>query len=143
MVYKRSLTAVIWNIVYSTFAVAFVFVLLGFLFEMKVAFTGAGAVAIFALVSVIRHITMKVVVQGNQLDIFIKNKEYHYDLDKIYIRAESRNRDVFTLRITDKDGVEEIFDLSLLGYVKYHQLLDDLAVTGKRDSVVKAEVLKK
>ena len=126
VVYRRSLTAVVWNFVSVVFVFIFVFVVLGFLFGTKVALVGAVALSILYLGNMIRNMKMKVVVQGNDLDIYLANKEYHYEIDKINIRSESRDFDSFTLKITDENGVQETFDLSLLGYRKYNQLLYDL-----------------
>lgn len=125
-VYKKSLTAVVWNFVSVVFVFIFVFVILGYFFGTKAALVGAVALSILYLGNMIRNMKMKVVVQGNDLDIYLGKKEYHYEIDKINIRSESRDFDSFTLKITDKDGVQETFDLSLLGYRKYNQLLDDL-----------------
>lgn len=126
MVYKRSPIAAIWNCVAVAFVFIFLFFTLGYFFGTKVAIIGASVVSLISFVNVIRDMKLKVVVEGNDLDIYLGKKEYHYEIDKINIRSESRDFDSFTLKITDENGVQETFDLSLLGYRKYNQLLYDL-----------------
>ncbi len=126
LVYKRSPIAAIWNCVAVIFLFIFLFFVLGYFFGTKVAIIGASVVSLIALVNVIRDMKLKVVVEGNDLEIYLGKKEYHYEIDKINLRSESRDFDSFILKITDEDGVQETFDLSLLGYRKYQQLLYDL-----------------
>lgn len=142
-IYRRSPIAVLLNFICMGFGIGVLFVLLGYFFGLRIAQIGAGICGILILIGLIRQARMRVVVGDNRLSICLGRKEYHYQLDSISLQAERINNSSFTLYVTDEKGHKESFDLSMLGLIKYHRLLDDLGVTGDKSTPQKIEVTKK
>lgn len=136
-VYRRSLVAVIYNLVIMAFGMLVVFLVSGTIGGYKVAIIVSSFLFILVFISIFRQIRTKVIISGNSLSIYDGKKEFHYNLNEIKISSETINNDSFFLYVFTEDGNKEMFDLSFLGIYKYNELIEELGIVGEKSKIIK------
>ena len=136
-IYRRSLVAVIYNLIIMIFGVLVAFLISGVIGGYKVAIIISSIIIILVVISIFRQLKTKVIINGNRLSINDGKKEFNYNLNEVHISSEQRNNDSFFLYLYTKDGNKEMFDLSSLGKRKYNELIEDLGVVGVKSKTIK------
>ena len=136
-IYRRSLVAVIYNLIIMIFGVLVAFLISGVIGGYKVAIIISSIIIILVVISIFRQLKTKVIINGNRLSINDGKKEFNYNLNKVHISSEQRNNDSFFLYLYTEDGNKEMFDLSSLGKRKYNELIEDLGVVGVKSKTIK------
>ena len=124
-IYRRSLVAVIYNLIIMIFGVLVAFLISGVIGGYKVAIIISSIIIILVVINV------------NGLSINDGKKEFNYNLNEVHISSEQRNNDSFFLYLYTEDGNKEMFDLSSLGKRKYNELIEDLGVVGVKSKIIK------
>lgn len=136
-IYRRSLVAVIYNLIIMIFGVLVAFLISGVIGGYKVAIIISSIIIILVVISIFRQLRTKIIINGNSLSINDGKKEFNYNLNEVHISSEQRNNDSFFLYLYTEDGNKEMFDLSLLGKRKYNELIEDLGVVGVKSKTIK------
>ena len=136
-IYRRSLVAVIYNLIIMIFGVLVAFLISGVIGGYKVAIIISSIIIILVVISIFRQLKTKVIINGNRLSINDGKKEFNYNLNEVHISSEQRNNDSFFLYLYTEDGNKEMFDLSSLGKRKYNELIEDLGVVGVKSKIIK------
>ena len=136
-IYRRSLVAVIYNLIIMIFGVLVAFLISGVIGGYKVAIIITSIIIILVAISIFRQLRTKIIINGNVLSINDGKKEFNYNLNEVHISSEQRNNDSFFLYIYTEDGNKEMFDLSSLGKRKYNELIEDLGVVGVKSKTIK------
>ena len=136
-IYRRSLVAVIYNLIIMIFGVLVAFLISGVIVGYKVAIIISSIIIILVVISIFRQLRTKIIINGNSLSINDGKKEFNYNLNEVHISSEQRNNDSFFLYLYTEDGNKEMFDLSLLGKRKYNELIEDLGVVGVKSKTIK------
>lgn len=136
-IYRRSLVAVIYNLIIMIFGVLVAFLISGVIGGYKVAIIISSIIIILVVISIFRQLKTKVIINGNGLSINDGKKEFNYNLNEVHISSEQRNNDSFFLYLYTEDGNKEMFDLSSLGKRKYNELIEDLGVVGVKSKTIK------
>lgn len=136
-IYRRSLVAVIYNLIIMIFGVLVAFLISGVIGGYKVAIIISSIIIILVVISIFRQLKTKVIINGNGLSINDGKKEFNYNLNEVHISSEQRNNDSFFLYLYTEDGNKEMFDLSSLGKRKYNELIEDLGVVGVKSKIIK------
>ena len=136
-IYRRSLVAVIYNLIIMIFGVLVAFLISGVIGGYKVAITISSIIIILVVISIFRQLRTKIIINGNGLSINDGKKEFNYNLNEVHISSEQRNNDSFFLYLYTEDGNKEMFDLSSLGKRKYNELIEDLGVVGVKSKTIK------
>lgn len=136
-IYRRSLVAVIYNLIIMIFGALVAFLISGVIGGYKVAIIISSIIIILVVISIFRHLRTKIIINGNVLSINDGKKEFNYNLNEVHISSEQRNNDSFFLYIYTEDGNKEMFDLSSLGKRKYNELIKDLGVVGVKSKTIK------
>ena len=135
-IYRRSLVAVIYNLIIMIFGVLVAFLISGVIGGYKVAIIISSIIIILVVISIFRQLRT-IIINGNLLSINDGKKEFNYNLNEVHISSEQRNNDSFFLYLYTEDGNKEMFDLSLLGKRKYNELIEDLGVVGVKSKTIK------
>lgn len=136
-IYRRSLVAVIYNLIIMIFGVLVAFLISGVIGGYKVAIIISSIIIILVVISIFRQLRTKIIINGNSLSINDGKKEFNYNLNEVHISSEQRNNDSFFLYLYTEDGNKEMFDLSSLGKRKYNELIEDLGVVGVKSKTIK------
>ena len=136
-IYRRSLVAVIYNLIIMIFGVLVAFLISGVIGGYKVAIIISSIIIILVVISIFRQLRTKVIINGNGLSINDGKKEFNYNLNEVHISSEQINNDSFFLYLYTEDGNKEMFDLSSLGKRKYNELIEDLGVVGVKSKIIK------
>ena len=136
-IYRRSLVAVIYNVIIMIFGVLVAFLISGVIGGYKVAIIISSIIIILVVISIFRQLKTKVIINGNRLSINDGKKEFTYNLNEVHISSEQINNDSFFLYLYTEDGNKEMFDLSSLGKRKYNELIEDLGVVGVKSKTIK------
>ena len=136
-IYRRSLVAVIYNLIIMIFGVLVAFLISGVIGGYKVAIIISSIIIILVVISIFRQLRTKIIINGNGLLINDGKKEFYYNLNEVHISSEQRNNDSFFLYLYTEDGNKEMFDLSSLGKRKYNELIEDLGVVGVKSKTIK------
>lgn len=136
-IYRRSLVAVIYNLIIMIFGVLVAFLISGVIGGYKVAIIISSIIIILVVISIFRQLKTKVIINENRLSINDGKKEFNYNLNEVHISSEQRNNDSFFLYLYTEDGNKEMFDLSSLGKRKYNELIEDLGVVGVKSKTIK------
>ena len=136
-IYRRSLVAVIYNLIIMIFGVLVAFLISGVIGGYKVAIIISSIIIILVVISIFRQLKTKVIINGNGLSIKDGKKEFTYNLNEVHISSEQINNDSFFLYLYTEDGNKEMFDLSSLGKRKYNELIEDLGVVGVKSKTIK------
>ena len=136
-IYRRSLVAVIYNLIIMIFGVLVAFLISGVIGGYKVAIIISSIIIILVVISIFRQLKTKIIINGNRLSINDGKKEFNYNLNEVHISSEQRNNDSFFLYLYTEDGNKEMFDLSSLGKRKYNELIEDLGVVGVKSKTIK------
>lgn len=136
-IYRRSLVAVIYNLIIMIFGVLVAFLISGVIGGYKVAIVISSIIIILVVIIIFRQLRTKIIINGNDLSINDGKKEFNYNLNEVHISSEQRNNDSFFLYIYTEDGNKEMFDLSSLGKRKYNELIEDLGVVGVKSKTIK------
>lgn len=136
-IYRRSLVAVIYNLIIMIFGVLVAFLISGVIGGYKVAIIISSIIIILVVISIFRQLRTKIIINGNGLLINDGKKEFNYNLNEVHISSEQRNNDSFFLYLYTEDGNKEMFDLSSLGKRKYNELIEDLGVVGVKSKTIK------
>lgn len=136
-IYRRSLVAVIYNLIIMIFGVLVAFLISGVIGGYKVAIIISSIIIILVVISIFRQLRTKIIINGNLLSINDGKKEFNYNLNEVHISSEQRNNDSFFLYLYTEDGNKEMFDLSSLGKRKYNELIEDLGVVGVKSKTIK------
>lgn len=134
--YRMSWIALFWDFVRLVLGVAVLFAILSVVFDFKIATLASACFATLILIHIFRSSRIEVATSDRTLDISIGTRVYHYELERVSFRSEQINNDVLTLYVIDESGTQQEFDLSLLGVLKYHQILTDLGVIGDKSPVI-------
>lgn len=137
-IYRASNFVFIKEIVSMLFGFVFLaFLLMYFLDNLVLSIGIALVVLLPALFFTGRDKKLYVKVTDEMVTIVKGRKSSQYRLGECALKASSENRESFTLYITDADGKKADYDLSLLGYTRWQELLADLKITGDHaESVV-------
>ena len=136
-IYRRSLVAVIYNLIIMIFGVLVAFLISGVIGGYKVAIIISSIIIILVVISIFRQLRTKIIINGNRLSINDGTKEFNFNLNEVHISSEQRNNDSFFLYLYTEDGNKEMFDLSSLGKRKYNELIEDLGVVGVKSKTIK------
>lgn len=136
-IYRRSLVAVIYNLIIMIFGVLVAFLISGVIGGYKVAIIISSIIIILVVISIFKQLRTKIIINGNRLSINDGKKEFNYNLNEVHISSEQRNNDSFFLYLYTEDGNKEMFDLSSLGKRKYNELIEDLGVVGVKSKTIK------
>ena len=136
-IYRRSLVAVIYNLIIMIFGVLVAFLISGVIGGYKVAIIISSIIIILVVISIFRQLRTKIIINGNHLSINDGKKEFNYNLNEVHISSEQINNDSFFLYLYTEDGNKEMFDLSSLGKRKYNELIEDLGVVGVKSKTIK------
>ena len=136
-IYRRSLVAVIYNLIIMIFGVLVAFLISGVIGGYKVAIIISSIIIILVVISIFRQLRTKIIINGNGLSINDGKKEFNYNLNEVHISSEQINNDSFFLYLYTEDGNKEMFDLSSLGKRKYNELIEDLGVVGVKSKTIK------
>lgn len=136
-IYRRSLVAVIYNLIIMIFGVLVAFLISGVIGGYKVAIIISSIIIILVVISIFRQLRTKIIINGNRLSINDGKKEFNYNLNEVHISSEQINNDSFFLYLYTEDGNKEMFDLSSLGKRKYNELIEDLGVVGVKSKTIK------
>ena len=136
-IYRRSLVAVIYNLIIMIFGVLVAFLISGVIGGYKVAIIISSIIIILVVISIFRQLRTKIIINGDDLSINDGKKEFNYNLNEVHISSEQRNNDSFFLYLYTEDGNKEMFDLSSLGKRKYNELIEDLGVVGVKSKTIK------
>lgn len=136
-IYRRSLVAVIYNLIIMIFGVLVAFLISGVIGGYKVAIIISSIIIILVVISIFRQLRTKIIINGDDLSINNGKKEFNYNLNEVHISSEQRNNDSFFLYLYTEDGNKEMFDLSSLGKRKYNELIEDLGVVGVKSKTIK------
>ena len=136
-IYRRSLLAVIYNLIIMIFGVLVAFLISGVIGGYKVAIIISSIIIILVVISIFRQMRTKIIINGNRLSINDGKKEFNYNLNEVHISSEQINNDSFYLYLYTEDGNKEMFDLSSLGKRKYNELIEDLGVVGVKSKTIK------
>ena len=136
-IYRRSLVAVIYNLIIMIFGVLVAFLISGVIGGYKVAIIISSIIIILVVISIFKQLRTKIIINGNGLSIKDGKKEFTYNLNEVHISSEQRNNDSFFLYLYTEDGNKEMFDLSSLGKRKYNELIEDLGVVGVKSKTIK------
>ena len=136
-IYRRSLVAVIYNLIIMIFGVLVAFLISGVIGGYKVAIIISSIIIILVVISIFRQLRTKIIINGNGLSINDGKKEFNYNLNEVHISSEQRNNDSYFLYLYTEDGNKEMFDLSSLGKRKYNELIEDLGVVGVKSKTIK------
>ena len=136
-IYRRSLVAVIYNLIIMIFGVLVAFLISGVIGGYKVAIIISSIIIILVVISIFRQLRTKIIINGNLLSINDGKKEFNYNLNEVHISSEQINNDSFFLYLYTEDGNKEMFDLSSLGKRKYNELIEDLGVVGVKSKTIK------
>ena len=136
-IYRRSLVAVIYNLIIMIFGALVAFLISGVIGGYKVAIIISSIIIILVIISIFRQLRTKIIINGNRLSINDGKKEFNYNLNEVHISSEQRNNDSFFLYLYTEDGNKEMFDLSSLGKRKYNELIEDLGVVGVKSKIIK------
>lgn len=136
-IYRRSLVAVIYNLIIMIFGVLVAFLISGVIGGYKVAIIISSIIIILVVISIFRQLRTKIIINGNSLSINDGKKEFNYNLNEVHISSEQINNDSFYLYLYTEDGNKEMFDLSSLGKRKYNELIEDLGVVGVKSKTIK------
>ena len=136
-IYRRSLLAVIYNLIIMIFGVLVAFLISGVIGGYKVAIIISSIIIILVVISIFRQLRTKIIINGNRLSINDGKKEFNDNLNEVHISSEQINNDSFFLYLYTEDGNKEMFDLSSLGKRKYNELIEDLGVVGVKSKTIK------
>ena len=136
-IYRRSLVAVIYNLIIMIFGVLVAFLISGVIGGYKVAIIISSIIIILVVISIFKQLRTKIIINGNLLSINDGKKEFNYNLNEVHISSEQINNDSFFLYLYTEDGNKEMFDLSSLGKRKYNELIEDLGVVGVKSKTIK------
>lgn len=136
-IYRRSLVAVVYNLIIMIFGTLVAFLVSGVIGGYKVAIIISSIIIILVVISIFRQLRTKIIINGNGLLINDGKKEFNYNLNEVHISSEQRNNDSFFLYLYTEDGNKEMFDLSSLGKRKYNELIEDLGVVGVKSKTIK------
>ena len=136
-IYRKSLVAVIYNLITMIFGMLVAFLISGVIGGYKVAIIISSIIIILVVISIFRQLRTKIIINGNRLSINDGKKEFNYNLNEVHISSEQINNDSFFLYLYTEDGNKEMFDLSSLGKRKYNELIEDLGVVGVKSKTIK------
>lgn len=139
-IYKRSLIALIYNVVIMAFGVFAAVVISSVIGKTIIAAGVAAVIIVWALINIYRGARTKVILNGDKLFIYDGKKEFDYNMNRIQLSSEQINNDTFYLYINTDDGGNEVFDLSFLGVMKFNELIEDLGVVGEKSEAIKLHV---
>lgn len=139
-IYKRSLIALIYNVVIMAFGVFAAVVISSVIGKTIIAVGVAAVIIVWALINIYRGARTKVILNGDKLFIYDGKREFDYNMNRIQISSEQINNDTFYLYVNTDDGENEVFDLSFLGVMKFNELIEDLGVVGEKSEAIKLHV---
>lgn len=129
-VYKRSIIAFLWNLLSAIFGTILVFMVVGYFFDIKPAMIAAGLIALWLFKGVWDGLRLEVMVDEYRLIIKEGGKQSEFVLDEIKVSGTDIDHNDLTLYVyyPDEAGREQrkSFDISFLGVMKYHQLMEEL-----------------
>ncbi len=139
-IYKRSLIALIYNVVIMAFGVFAAVVISSVIGKTIIAVGVAAVIIVWALINIYRGARTKVILNGDKLFIYDGKREFDYNMNRIQLSSEQINNDTFYLYVNTDDGENEVFDLSFLGVMKFNELIEDLGVVGEKSEAIKLHV---
>lgn len=139
-IYKRSLIALIYNVVIMAFGVFAAVVISSVIGKTIIAVGVAVVIIVWALISIYRGARTKVILKGDKLFMYDGKREFDYNMNRVQLSSEQINNDTFYLYVNTDDGENEVFDLSFLGVMKFNELIEDLGVVGEKSEAIKLHV---
>lgn len=139
-IYKRSLIALIYNVVIMAFGVFAAVVISSVIGKTIIAVGVAAVIIVWALINIYRGARTKVILKGDKLFIYDGKREFDYNMNRVQLSSEQINNDTFYLYVNTDDGENEVFDLSFLGVMKFNELIEDLGVVGEKSEAIKLHV---
>lgn len=141
-IYKRSLIALIYNVIIMAFGVFAAVVISSVIGKTIIAVGVAAVIIVWALINIYRGARTKVILNGDKLFIYDGKREFDYNINRVQLSSEQINNDTFYLYVNTDDGENEVFDLSFLGVMKFNELIEDLGVVGEKSEAIKLHVNK-
>lgn len=141
-IYKRSLIALIYNVIIMAFGVFAAVVISSVIGKTIIAVGVAAVIIVWALINIYRGARTKVILNGDKLFIYDGKREFDYNMNRVQLSSEQINNDTFYLYVNTDDGENEVFDLSFLGVMKFNELIEDLGVVGEKSEAIKLHVNK-
>lgn len=139
-IYKRSLIALIYNVVIMAFGVFAAVIISSVIGKTIIAVGVAAVIIVWALINIYRGARTKVILNGDKLFIYDGKREFDYNMNRVQLSSEQINNDTFYLYVNTDDGENEVFDLSFLGVMKFNELIEDLGVVGEKSEAIKLHV---
>ena len=139
-IYKRSLIALIYNVIIMAFGVFAAVVISSVIGKTIIAVGVAAVIIVWALINIYRGARTKVILNGDKLFIYDGKREFDYNMNRVQLSSEQINNDTFYLYVNTDDGENEVFDLSFLGVMKFNELIEDLGVVGEKSEAIKLHV---
>lgn len=139
-IYKRSLIALIYNVVIMAFGVFAAVIISSVIGKTIIAVGVAAVIIVWALINIYRGARTKVILNGDKLFIYDGKREFDYNMNRVQLSSEQINNDTFYLYVNTGDGENEVFDLSFLGVMKFNELIEDLGVVGEKSEAIKLHV---
>lgn len=139
-IYKRSLIALIYNVIIMAFGVFAAVVISSVIGKTIIAVGVAAVIIVWALINIYRGARTKVILNGDKLFIYDGKREFDYNTNRVQLSSEQINNDTFYLYVNTDDGENEVFDLSFLGVMKFNELIEDLGVVGEKSEAIKLHV---
>lgn len=137
--YRFSPISLLFTIIKDIFAIGVVFIIVGYLFEIKAGIISSVVVGVLILKSIFDDLRTHVTVTDKELIIKENNKTFSYDLRKIKLGAETKNNDNFKIIVQENDNIKK-FDLSILGYYQFNELINDLGIIGDKSKIKKLDI---
>lgn len=137
--YRFSPISLLFTIIKDIFAIGVVFIIVGYLFEIKAGIISSLVVGVLILKSIFDDLRTHVTVTDKELIIKENSKTFNYDLRKIKLGAKIKNNDNFKIIVQENDNIKN-FDLSILGYYQFNELINDLGIIGDKSKIKKLDI---
>ena len=146
-VYKVRPHRVLVNLLFGVGAAIVVWLLSGVWLEEPMTYVAGGGLFVLYCLLVLGGNFISIHLSGNTLTVQKRGKVIHsFQIDQCSFRSYTKSSGGDTecnLYVTTPDGSETHIDCELIGVTKFHQLLDDLGVTGEKAPATRLNTTKK
>lgn len=136
-IYKSTSFQVVKELVILIAACAFLGFVLHYFVKLYVNAIIVAVVAITSLIFTLSDRKLYVKVTDDTLTVIKGKKVDEYKIEECDFKATSKNNDILNLIVIDSSGKTKSYDVSLLGYRQFKNLIEDLGIVGnKSESIV-------
>lgn len=136
-IYKSTSLQVVKELVILIAACAFLGFVLHYFVKLYVNAIIVAVVAITSLIFTLSDRKLYVKVTDDTLTVIKGKKVDEYKIEECDFKATSKNNDILNLIVIDSSGKTKSYDVSLLGYRQFKNLIEDLGIVGnKSESIV-------